>query len=259
MNILVGCDPEFFLLHNGTPVPSCDLIGGDKGFPILCEGGGYLEDNVAVEINPHPAATADDFYKNIKAVMDSVTTIIKPLALEVDISPVRLFDKKALRHPKAMKSGCKPDYNAWTMRRNKRPNISRSLHRFASGNIHVSWDNPDTNPYVRAEVIKAMDIYLGLAEVVLTEPNERRQFYGKAGSFRPKPYGVEWRTGSNFWLENEDRIRWAFAATVRATSAVLNKEFATGHGDYIQRAINEHNRRLAENLLDSYDVELPGE
>ncbi len=35
---------------------------------------------------------------------------------------------------------------------------------------------------------------------------ERRGMYGKAGAFRPKPYGVEYRTLSNAWLSNDERI-----------------------------------------------------
>jgi hypothetical protein len=38
----------------------------------------------------------------------------------------------------------------------------------------------------------------------------RRELYGKAGAFRPKPYGVEYRVLSNRWLNSEALIRWVY-------------------------------------------------
>ena len=38
----------------------------------------------------------------------------------------------------------------------------------------------------------------------------RRELYGKAGAFRPKPYGVEYRTPSNIWIRSRDMRRCIF-------------------------------------------------
>ena len=45
-----------------------------------------------------------------------------------------------------------------------------------------------------------LDVYLGLDSLTYDKDVERRELYGKAGAFRPKEYGVEYRVLSNAWL-----------------------------------------------------------
>ena len=47
---------------------------------------------------------------------------------------------------------------------------------------------------------------MGLWAVGRDFQNARRQFYGQPGTFRPTPYGFEYRTLSNFWAHDTDLI-----------------------------------------------------
>jgi hypothetical protein len=38
----------------------------------------------------------------------------------------------------------------------------------------------------------------------------RRRLYGKAGTHRPKDYGVEWRAPGNFWLRSQETVRFTY-------------------------------------------------
>lgn len=73
--------------------------------------------------------------------------------------------------------------------------------RTAGGHIHFSLSNSAKKVIPR--VVKAMDKYLALPCVALFDGIDnpmRRTMYGRAGEFRPKSYGLEYRVLSNAWL-----------------------------------------------------------
>src|SRR5690606_27611941 len=96
------------------------------------------------------------------------------------------------------------------------PPAAHTLLRTAGGHIHVGYDNPDNA--MSADIVLAMDVMLGVPSVLIDGDTRRRQMYGKAGCFRFKEYGLEYRTLSNFWIMSEERIRWAFRQTQQAVA-----------------------------------------
>ena len=60
---------------------------------------------------------------------------------------------------------------------------------------------------------KELDYYLGLPSLLFDPDTSRRKMYGKAGAFRPKPYGMEYRVLSNAWLKSPELIKWVFNNT----------------------------------------------
>jgi hypothetical protein len=81
------------------------------------------------------------------------------------------------------------------------------LLRVAAGHVHVGWTE-DANildaRHLRhcRDLVKQFDWFLGAWSIRHDKDLTRRKLYGKAGSYRPKPYGMEYRTLSNFWISS---------------------------------------------------------
>ena len=65
-----------------------------------------------------------------------------------------------------------------------------------------------------------MDAVLGLESLTLDPDDRRKEMYGKAGCFRFKKFGVEYRTLSNFWIKDNESITWAYNKTLEAVELV---------------------------------------
>src|SRR5690606_5853835 len=90
--------------------------------------------------------------------------------------------------------------------------------RTCGGHIHIGYDSPDF--IVSEDIVHAMDTVLGLESINLDKDDRRREMYGKAGCFRVKDYGVEYRTLSNFWLQSDELKKWAYNKTLEAIEMV---------------------------------------
>src|SRR3546814_4146318 len=110
---------------------------------------------------------------------------------------------------KALELGCSPDYNAWTGGVNPPPDASQNpLMRCAGGHLHVGWTEGESLGSIQhvmncSDLVKQLDWYLGLWSLGKDKDKVRRSLYGKAGACRIKPYGVEYRVLSNFWIKNK--------------------------------------------------------
>lgn len=235
-------------------VPLCELIGGSKAVPRLCAGGNMQEDNVMAECAIDPVTSVTDFIKNIMDVRSELDKVLAPLDLSVKLVASAEFEPEKLAHPQAAMFGCDPDYNAWTLNRNPRPNAKTTL-RSCGGHIHVGADDVKKDPI---GLIRSMDLFLGIPSVLMDEDKRRRELYGKAGAFRHKPYGAEYRTLSNFWLASVELIHWAYNNTMKAVE--FSRDAANVDsldGDSICIAINTGDKDLAKELISSYGVALP--
>lgn len=219
----VGADPEIFVKKNGKAVSAYGLVEGDKKNPKKTSRGAYQVDGMALEFNidPAPANNFEEFNKNI-------VQTIKDLRADVDKtysfnpSPVQEFDEEYIEQQpdEAKELGCDPDFNAYTMEQNPRPDGTRNF-RTGAGHIHVGWgaDIPVDNKEhfeICANFIKHLDATVGMFMVVIDRDPRRRELYGKAGAFRPKPYGVEYRTPSNVWITSREKRALIFSLIGKA-------------------------------------------
>lgn len=252
MSVTLGADPEIFFQRGGVPASAIDLIGGSKEVPLaLGEDFFILEDNVAAEFNVPPSNTIYKWDEVLKKGIKHVEGFAEKAGMGLSHAASAHFAKNELRHPKAREFGCDPDYNAWSLGMNPRPKAKSSTFRTAGGHIHVG----GIEELDGIQVIRAMDLFLGVPSVVLDTDTERRQLYGKAGAFRNKPYGVEYRTLSNFWIFDEKLRAWAWEATIAATEFVRDGnrlEPETEVGDLIVATINDSNREGYELLCKLY-------
>lgn len=257
----VGADPEVFFMKDGKYFPAIGLVGGTKHSPRKVKYGAVQEDNVMAEFNIPPANTADRFSKSIADMLAEIEKIAAKNGCQVAITPYAEFENKYLAHPQAQDIGCTPDYNAWTITENERPTYELLGNiRTASGHVHLGIPDPDSSPTRRIKLIAACDLYLGLPSLFLDNDLIRRKYYGKAGAYRPKPYGAEYRVLSNFWIKDDVLRKWVFAS---ATNAMNNFEYMWNHirghnkMGLIQSAINKHDLELAASLLRDFGIPKP--
>lgn len=260
MQILVGCDPEVFVRQNGVFKSAHGLIKGDKKNPQKVPKGAVQVDGMALEFNIDPAASEDEFCINVQEVLAHMTRMVP--GYDVVAVPVADFDPAYLKaQPKeALELGCDPDYNGWSGAANPRPDGDRPM-RTASGHVHIGWTNNekiDDGNHIRRcfSVAKQMDFFLGLPSLFYDGDVRRREMYGKAGACRIKPYGAEYRTLSNAWLNSKDLIAWVYRATQRGMSELLKgNDLSAKYGD-IQQIINTSNKKKARAIIEAEGIEV---
>jgi hypothetical protein len=252
----VGCDPEVFGKDiNGKPVSLIGLIGGTKERPRRASVGWVQEDNVTAEFNIKPCTTATQFVDANKKMLEYISNVLKEKNLSIDISPHAVFDKTELAHPKALEIGCDPDYNVYTMRQNiSETAVSLGDTRTASGHVHISWPYPDKDIKARACAVMYADVYIGIPMVLIDPYLIRRNTYGKAGNFRPKPYGIEYRTPSNAWLRHEKYMKYIFEQAMTVAKLVYRLDTNFCIDPIIPKIINTADVDLAAKIMAKYNI-----
>lgn len=256
----IGCDPEIFLVDAAASlVSSIGKIGGSKeqprAIPELGEGFAVQEDNVAIEFNIPPAESADELVRSINAIKLKLQERINVMGLGFSKLSAAIFPLQELMHPSAMVFGCDPDYNAWNDGLvNPKPKADDHRLRSCGGHVHIGEKISGKKEGI--QLIQLMDFYAGVPSVVLDEGELRKQLYGKAGAYRPKPYGVEYRTLSNFWIWDDALIKWIWNATQAAVDTWKKQDFSVieNEGSIIVDAINNNNRDAAMYLIDTYKL-----
>lgn len=260
MKIKLGCDPEAFLVDiKGQLKSSITLIGGSKEMPrpLMALGDGYAvqEDNVAIEFNIPPAEGRSSFIKSIRSTLDYLEGMVKDqYGFGISQLSAASFPMEELTNPAALVFGCDPDYNAWTKRMNPKPSAEDKSLRSCGGHVHVGYDV--NSGLSHRDIIKMMDLHLGVPSVLMDHGELRKQLYGKAGAFRQKMYGVEYRTLSNFWIFDDKKIGWVWDNTLRAVAAAEQFDISDEDGVDIVNAINNNDKDLANSIVKRFNLEV---
>lgn len=205
-----GCDPELFVFdkNTGKYVTAEGLIPGTKFEPFKVDCGAVQVDGMAAEFNIDPVTDFKTFDHNITTVMKQLSDML-PKGFELHQKPAVIFDEDIWDDApmKAKELGCTPDFDAWTGEVNTPPKCDIPRLRTASGHLHIGWtEGADTSDvqHIAAcrDLVRQLDYYLGAWSVMHDPDSTRRKLYGKAGAMRYKPYGVEYRVLSNFWLKD---------------------------------------------------------
>ena len=257
-NITLGSDSEIIINDlAGHPFPVCGMLGGTKDAPRKLAGTKYFiqEDNALLEYNVPVCKTYAELANHVVIGAQRALSELPP-ALVPSFKSTAVYAEEYGRIPQVMVFGCDPDYNVYTLEQNPRPkNDKEPMLRSAAGHIHIGWDNPERDDQVC--LVKAMDIFLGLPSVWESGDRKRRTLYGKAGTFRPKEYGLEYRVLDNYWI-------FDIAAAKQVTSRIAYAVDFTNQGieisakdeDLIQRAINSYDTDLAHELNRKYRAAL---
>lgn len=221
----LGADPEVFLrAQNGSQFTSAHgLFPGTKESPHPIKGGGHVQvDGVAAEMNIPPAATQTEFVTNVHECMVGLKELV-PQYRFMENSTVSLYNQKNLP-PESLQLSCSADTDAYTGVTNL-PHNEKSMCRSAGGHVHLGgiWEGAGFNnvlPQQRYEdslrLGRLMDKHLGVYSILWDKDKVRRRTYGKAGTIRVKPYGIEYRTLSNKWLFHDEIMKFVFDQSKKA-------------------------------------------
>jgi hypothetical protein len=264
---IAGADPELMLLSpKGKLTSAIPLISGTKKDPLPVAGGAVQRDNVMAEFNVTPSGSLEGFTDNMRQVLTELSRMVSPNRLTVQASAE--YPTAELDNDEARIFGCDPDFNSWTMRMNLFDNTKAAdPFRSAGGHWHIGYKDETQemleDPYGKAEVVKMMDIFMGVPSILLDQDQtapRRRSLYGRAGAHRPKPYGVEYRALGNFWVQSPQltQVMYQLAdVAVRLCVEGESETIITQTGvKNIVRAINTSDiqmaKRIAETTLIKY-------
>lgn len=213
--LMIGSDPELFLEDaNGKVISAIGKIGGTKKRPkpvkVLGKGFAVQEDNVLLEYNTPAAKTRNAWESYHRDMLTYLREMVGGIGLALSNKASHSMDADQLQDKRAHIFGCDPDFDAWKLQWNKAPKCEDPNLRSAGGHIHLAYENPNYKDSVK--IARLCDLFIG-APLKVVDPDKRRaELYGRPGAIRFKPYGLEYRTPSNYWTLNNDNINRVYDA-----------------------------------------------
>ena len=230
----IGTDIELFILNKeGNPVNPFEFVKGTKQQPFEWKPRYYTSlDCVCIEYNTPPRASLAQFSNDIKESINYIKSII-PNDHSISFFPSYEFDKKELHTEESMTFGCDEDFDAYNGRPNKIVEVCKeNTTRSAGMHLHI-----DFSIRRHRKFIQCLDLYLALPALLMEPFNSRKELYGKAGAFRKKSYGIEYRVLSS-WFQQEKYLEFIWNGVAKATEHTLkNKEIPKN----IKNIINSNN------------------
>lgn len=250
--IKFATDAELFVrdAKTGLLTSVAGLLGADKYNKRELTGDVRIqEDNVLFEYDINPHTEQEMFVRNIRDAMDLSRIEVAKLDFEVvDNVCSHIYSQAELEsfHKDAFVFGCDPDFNALTGAMNAKPQARNPGLRTAGAHVHIGYSDVRPISMQDQQVLGVMcDYFLGLPSLILDSDSRRRELYGKAGSVRFKPYGLEYRTLSNFWVFTEENQRFVWDQA--------NKAFDMMVGDY-QSLIQRIHPLDVQNVINTGDA-----
>ena len=230
-DVTLGCDPEFFFegargKTTGAEkvLPEAGLVyppgttGKRDGDYTSCGGvaaSKIVIDGVQAELNPRPNTCRANLANEISACFRQLHKELEKNGSKIGVSfkPLVNITQKELDSlsEKSKTFGCAPSTNLYQHAESKiTVDPKKYRKRSAGGHIHLGavggYGDGVKNALANVdEMVYMLDIIVGNTSVLLDRnPNnvERRKVYGRAGEYRSKSYGIEYRTLSNYWLQS---------------------------------------------------------
>ena len=96
-------------------------------------------------------------------------------------------------------------------------------------------------------------MYLGIPSLLYDSDKQRRSLYGKAGSFRLQPWGLEYRSLSSAMMSSAEYLEFVYNQVAKAIYA-YNKLYQLIDYNTIQICINNSDVALARQLVNTYQL-----
>lgn len=244
IDFTIGADPEVFVQDKGKFISAHNLVEGTKEQPFVVNNGAVQVDGLALEFNIDPASDFKTFYGNMESVKNTLSNMIgdKEFLNKVSVE----FDEDFIKNiPEFnLMLGCESDYNGWTGEENIPPD-GDNLMRTAGGHVHIGGffsDDPFSKEhfYTCAKMSRILDYTLGVYSILWDKDDKRREMYGQAGCFRPKKYGMEYRTMSNKWIFDKKLCKFVYDSVERAITLMFNNDF--NPDEEVRKIINTSDR-----------------
>ena len=275
----IGTDPETLLFSRKANeiCSAIDLIpegkdeGGESANPPRDLGNGYkvLHDNVLLEFNVPPSNGSENF---VEVLREGFRRIYKEIGDSYDIIPIasHSFNPKYLDNDEARRFGCSPEMCAYDIMECTPPDCPETFRSAGAhihigrndfkqyvevddlGNVYPKEDCPDgltlIDPYSKLNVIKLMDLFVGLPLTYIDTAEEskaRKRLYGMSGRHRPTAFGVEYRMPSNYWVSSPALTDLIYQLTMLALQTEIDGNF--------EKLSNKMDLRVVRRVLDSGD------
>jgi len=272
----MGGDPEYFVADGKGKILNADAFFPGKEHPIIVKSRGNIDskmffDGIQAEMAVAYSSCREYFADNIKWCWEAALAKL-PSDHRLVLKPSARIRKEIIERadPEARRFGCAPDFNAYTLTTNT-PEMDASRHpfRYAGGHLHFGLTDiqyrPSKDPYRimatteegHLRIIKFFDLLVTIPTLLLDNgpgARRRRSKYGKAGCFRPTPYGIEYRTPSCWWLKSPMTVSIIYGLGRLAWTIVgkgLDGEFARALGtdeETISGCINESDTKTVKGL-----------
>jgi len=260
-NWQIGSDVEFFLQDINTKkiVTAENIIKGTKKDPFYFEpNNNYYAtslDCVLAEGNIPPCKTEGEFYSAMNHLIKYINNFI-PNQLQTLAIPVAELDEDQLQSETACTFGCASSLDCWTLKE-VRPFPKGDRYRSAGTHLHIGYEEPNFKTNIN--IIRAMDLYLGIPSVLIEPKNKRKEVgYGLAGNMRQTRWGAEYRVLSSYFASNEKLIKWCFRNTEAAINFVNDEKSSIieNLGKEISHIINNNDVELAKKYVNDFNIEL---
>lgn len=254
--VLLASDPECFAqtVEGKTITSVAGLLSCSKTNKLDMGDTRIQEDNVLVEFDINPHDNFEGFNANLVRGIELCADLLKSHSMEIAANvSSHIFTREELVsfHKSAFEFGCEPDFNALTGSRNPKPASADPGLRTGGGHIHLGFDHMGTYSTDNQKILGVMcDYFLGMTAMMIDPDDRRRELYGKAGACRWKPYGIEYRTLSNFWIFDEANRGFVYDQAIKAYNTTVDNAFdrlvSIVPPEEVQRVINDNDKRMAE-------------
>lgn len=259
-DVTIGSDMEFFFTDGENILPADNFLPNEKAAKSVVDprptrrGEALFYDGVQGEFNTYwstcRAYVQDSIWRMLRAAQEVADASNVKLLIE-PATPISDRTMEWIRDPMSYRFGCSPHKSVRLDGNDEIIELDGRSHlvRYAGIHLHFGLTNPDSrtdywsasehlisSAVGKLRAVQAIDRLVSLPLVLLETDSDRlrRELYGKAGTFRDKDNGFEYRAFSNLYLRSPvltSMIMYWSRNAILAEALGWTKEFEVPWGD----------------------------
>jgi hypothetical protein len=255
MGVNIGIDTEVFAMRrDGTALPAAFALRKEhSATPAIwttAEDERYYGDGCAIEIGFDPSSDPRILRQRLQRALTQVQGHVAfmhgaeaYLSLQPQApilkSDIDTLDKTWGSDMSLQLFGCNADHNIWGFNTKDRPDPKTTLFRTIGHHFHAEITKEKKTPSFVNDLVSVYDLTVGISSCFDPSPYARLRhlLYGRAGTYRLPPHGVEYRTlPTSVVLCSMDVFELQARIFQAATEYVLTiKDTAEDFGSFDQR------------------------